>query len=126
MRGEKGWASNEESGSSNWKPRDAIKKGDERAYQSFPRLLRAKGLFKSLAAAGNFFLGQRCNPQASFNDAMSRFESVLSACVDKAKEAFDNAGGRTITLKVDEQTSGVTANLGGLLSIIGQVVDVET
>lgn len=77
-----------------------------------------------LAPSLNLLFRKRSNPQAPFYDALHRFESVLGAGVDQTKQVLDNAGGRTVALKVDEKTASATRDLGWLLRIIREIMNV--
>lgn len=77
-----------------------------------------------LASSLNLLFGKRCNPQTPFYDTLHGLEPVLGASVNQTKQAFDDTGSRAVALKVDEKTATATGDLGWLLRIIREVVDV--
>jgi hypothetical protein len=60
------------------------------------------GLFKPLTPDLDLLLGERCNPQAPFDDTLSGLEAVLRTSVNEAKKALDNAGCCAIPFEVDQ------------------------
>jgi hypothetical protein len=60
------------------------------------------GLFKPLTPELDLLLGERCNPQAPFDNPLSGLEAVFRASVNEAKKALDNAGCGAIPFEVDQ------------------------
>lgn len=73
----------------------------------------------------NLLLRQRCDPKAPFNHTLHGLERVLGARINQTKEILDDASRRAMTLEVDQRFAGPGADLGWLLRVVGEVVDVE-
>jgi hypothetical protein len=101
------------------------KKAETKRRKCHRREILCVGSFKPLAAELDLLLGEGCDPQAPLDDTLSGLEAVFRASVDEAKKALDNTSRCAIPFEVDQWAPAIAVNLGWLLCVVSQVVDVK-
>lgn len=76
--------------------------------------------FQLLALQTNHFVRQARHPKTFFNSPVDGLEGVLSACINKPQETFDNRRGSSVALEIYERVTVTgTSNLRWLLRVVG-------